>query len=168
MSEEQVSASEEVKQENSEEQKSETQIQQTGIDLGSTAASMLELNQNRGDVKASTVARMMGLMTVSDLKLFESKIDLMSTKVNNLVIRLERLTAQVESLPGGNEFERIEAQLASMRTLLKEFMGVSYDHTRGTEAAKHRRERAVMSTSTQDVRDKADDVLEHSADSKSE
>ena len=127
---------------------------------------MSGLNAARGDVKASTVARMMGLMTVSDLTLFESKIDLMATKINNFGIRMERLTGQIESIPGGSDFERIEAQLASMRTLLKEFMGVSASHTTGTEAAKSRRERAVVSSSTQEVREKADAVLESSVEDK--
>ena len=164
MSEEQASSSSEVL-EDSTEQKETTEVNAAAaVSSDSNGTDVMSgLNATRGDVKASTVARMMGLMTVSDLTLFESKIDLMATKINNFGIRMERLTSSVEGLPGGNDFERIEAQLASMRTLLKEFMGVSANHTTGTEAAKSRRERAVVSSSTQEVREKADVVLESTA-----
>ncbi|MEZ4753310.1 MAG: hypothetical protein R3A13_03250 [Bdellovibrionota bacterium] len=132
----------------------------TNSESESTAEKISGVDSSRGEIKASTVARMMGLMTVSDMTLFESKIDLITTKVNNIGVRLEKVTAAINSVPAGSDLDRIEAQLASLRTLLKEFMGVSANSTNGTEAAKEKRERAVISSSTEGVREKAKEVLD--------
>ena len=72
------------------------------------------------DVTATTIARMMGVATNTDLKLIEGKVDLLSGRLHNLGVRIERIITVIDSLPSGADFERIDAQLAALRTLVKE------------------------------------------------
>lgn len=72
------------------------------------------------EVSASTVARMMGVATVTDIKLMEGKIDLLSTKVNAMVAKLERVATTIATLPTSNDFDRLDIQVGSVKTLMRE------------------------------------------------
>ena len=73
-----------------------------------------------GDVSAATIGRMLGLLTRGDFKVFEGKIDLIQTKVNSFSTKLDFIQEAVLRLPTGNDFERLEAQIASLRTTISE------------------------------------------------
>ncbi|MDZ4784596.1 MAG: hypothetical protein SGJ02_00835 [bacterium] len=84
---------------------------------------LLQVNiepQSKADVSASTVVKMMGLATSSELKLIEGKLDLLSGRLGNFNIRLERVMTQLNNLPSANDFERLEAHFSSLRSLLKD------------------------------------------------
>ncbi len=73
-----------------------------------------------GDVSAATIGRMLGLLTRGDFKVFEGKIDLIQTKVNSFTTKLDFIQEAVLRLPTGNDFERLEAQIASLRSTISE------------------------------------------------
>ena len=76
----------------------------------------------RVDVSAQTVTRMMGIATVTDLKLVESRIDLLSTKVTAIMTKVDRISATVNALPSGSDMDRLEIQLGSLKSLVKEIL----------------------------------------------
>lgn len=74
------------------------------------------------EVSASTVVKMMGLSTSSELKLIEGKIDLLAGRMGNLSIRLERLMTLLNNTPSTNDIERVESQISGIRNMLKEMV----------------------------------------------
>jgi hypothetical protein len=74
----------------------------------------------RGDVSASTIARMMGMATAAEFKVLEGKVDLLSTKINTITGKLEKITSSLANAPTGSDLERIDVQISSLRTALNE------------------------------------------------
>ena len=75
---------------------------------------------SRPEVSASTIARMMGLATVNELALLEGKIDLLSTRITAMTAKLDRIAASVNGMPSGSDLERIDVQIGSLKSLIKE------------------------------------------------
>jgi hypothetical protein len=76
----------------------------------------------RTEVSASTIVKMMGLSTSSEMKLIEGKLDLLAGRLGNLSIRLERVMNLLNNTPSVSDFERIESQIASLRSMFKEII----------------------------------------------
>ena len=74
------------------------------------------------DVSAATVTRMMGIATVTDLKLLESRMDLLTAKVTTVVAKVDRILTSVNSLPNGSDMDRIEIQLGSVKAVMREVL----------------------------------------------
>ncbi len=72
------------------------------------------------DVSAASIGRMLGLVTLTEFKLVEGKIDLLSTRVNNLTIKLDKILAALAQAPTGADLDRIDVQIGALRTLLKD------------------------------------------------
>ena len=72
------------------------------------------------EVSATTVGRMLGLATGSELRLMEGKIDLLSTRVNNMTVRMEKVISTLSQAPTGSDLERIDMQIGSLRVLIRE------------------------------------------------
>jgi hypothetical protein len=75
---------------------------------------------SRGEVSASTIGRMLGLATVGELHMLESKVDLLTTKLNAFSVRIDRIVSMLSSAPTGKDLERIDVQIAAMRQMLRE------------------------------------------------
>jgi len=75
-----------------------------------------------GDVSATTIGRMLGLATMSDLKLFDSKLDLLSSRITNVTTKLEKVLAVIQRVPTGSDLERIDVQIGALRSLIRETM----------------------------------------------
>jgi hypothetical protein len=76
----------------------------------------------RVDVSAATITRMMGIATVTDLKLLESRLDLIGSKVTTVVAKLDRVMSTVNGLPNGSDMDRLEIQLGSIKSVMKEIL----------------------------------------------
>lgn len=76
----------------------------------------------RTEVSASTIVKMMGLSTSSEMKLIEGKLDLLAGRLGNLSIRLERVMNLLNNTPSVSDFERIESQIASLRSMFKDII----------------------------------------------
>lgn len=74
------------------------------------------------EVSAATVARMMGVATNSDLKVLEGKIDLLTGRLHNQGIRIDKILTQITAMPTGSDLERIDVQIGALRTLIKDLM----------------------------------------------
>jgi hypothetical protein len=62
----------------------------------------------------------MGVATVADLNLLDSKIELMSNRINNLTIRMEKVLTMLSQAPSESAIERIDVQIGHLRTMIKE------------------------------------------------
>lgn len=76
--------------------------------------------QPRGEITAATLGRLMGLATMSELKLLEGKIDLMASKLNNIMVRVDRMIAQCNAIPTGADLERIDVQIGALKALIRD------------------------------------------------
>ena len=95
--------------------------QQEGqAEASSTTPNNRPEGQKPSEVSAATIGRMMGLATNSDLRLLESKLDLISTKVASLQVKLDKALTTLTSMPTAADLERIDVQIGSVRTSLRE------------------------------------------------
>lgn len=76
----------------------------------------------RGEISAATIARMMGLATVSETKLVESKVDLLTAKLNAVQVKLEKALAMLGNVATGADLERVDVQVGALRQLIREVM----------------------------------------------
>lgn len=77
-------------------------------------------DHGRGEMSAATVGRLLGLATVSELRLLEGKLDLMATKLSNVITRLDRAVALLNAGATGADVERIEVQIVALKSLIRE------------------------------------------------
>lgn len=80
----------------------------------------VQADPSRGEVSAATIGRMLGLATVGELNMLESKVDLMTTKMTAVGVRLDRVVSMLSAAPTGKDLERIDVQIAAMRQMLRE------------------------------------------------
>jgi hypothetical protein len=92
-----------------------------------TAASITEpqtakTEGSRGEVSAQTIARMMGLTTQSDMKLIEGKLDLLVSRLGTISVRLDKVTTLLQQVPTGNDMERVDVQIGTLRSSMRELL----------------------------------------------
>lgn len=100
--------------------------------------------EQRREVSAATIGRMMGLVTLSEFKLVETKIDLLSTRVNALFARLDKITSLLEGTPTGSDLDRIDVQIGALKGLLKEAL-VDARETRAAQSQERVSESRILS-----------------------
>ena len=112
-------------------------VQGDGRVAGTLGPSTAEAGQqSQPEISAATIARMMGLATATDLKLLGSKLDLVLGRVNAVAARMEKVLSAVNQMPTGSDLERIDVQLGSLKTILREALGSAAPRTREKEEAK--------------------------------
>ena len=101
--------------------------EQNGQDLsaenseGTTAGGVkIAVDGPKQEVTAATIGRMMGLATVSDLRLLDSKIDLAATRITGISTKMEKALTMLNSAPTAADLERIEVQIGALKTTMKE------------------------------------------------
>jgi len=76
----------------------------------------------KNDVSAATIGRLMGLATVTEIQLIEGKIDALGTKLLALTQKFEKMLAWTNRAPTGADLERIDVQIGTLRTLIRDTM----------------------------------------------
>jgi hypothetical protein len=79
-----------------------------------------EQAEGRKEVTAATIGRMLGLVTLSEFKLVESKVDLISTRMNGVLNRMDKIIGILEAAPTGSDLDRIDVQIGALKTILKD------------------------------------------------
>lgn len=74
----------------------------------------------RVEVSAQTITRMMGIASTTDLKLLEGRLDLLTSKVSSMVLKLDRALTMLGSVPTPSDIGRLEIQLGSLKSMLRE------------------------------------------------
>ena len=85
-------------------------------------ATTVKSDSGRGEVSAQTIARMMGLMTLSDLKLLDGKLDLLVSRLGTISVRLDKVTSLMQQAPTANDMERIDVQIGTLRSSMRELL----------------------------------------------
>jgi len=78
----------------------------------------------RVEVSAATVARMMGIASTSDLRVLEGRIDLLTSKVAAILTKVDRCLSMFSSVPSASDVGRLEVQLASIKSMMREVLDV--------------------------------------------
>lgn len=78
--------------------------------------------RGRGDVSATTIGRMMGLATVSDLGLLDKKIELLTSKFNLAMAKIDKIATTLQQAPSGSDLERIDVQIGALKVLIKDVL----------------------------------------------
>jgi len=77
---------------------------------------------SKAEVSASTIARMMGVPTVTDIKILEGKIDLFATKLTAMSIKVDKIFTTLAAAPNSQDFDRIDIQIGAVKMLAKEIL----------------------------------------------
>lgn len=85
-------------------------------------ATTVKSDSGRGEVSAQTIARMMGLMTLSDLKLLDGKLDLLVSRLGTISVRLDKVSSLLQQAPTANDMERIDVQIGTLRSSMRELL----------------------------------------------
>ena len=104
-----------------------------------------DTESKRGEVSAATIGRMLGLVTQSEFSVLEGKVDLVLTRLSTVLAKLERVATMVNAQPLGSDLERIDAQIAALRSLLKEALA---DQTRKEEESRKQADRLLRAVKT--------------------
>lgn len=75
------------------------------------------------EVSAATIGRMLGLATTTELNLLDGKIDLLATKISGVQIKLDKLMGSLNSLCTGSDLDRLEVQISSIKSLIRDSLG---------------------------------------------
>jgi hypothetical protein len=76
-------------------------------------------------VSAGTITRMMGIASIADLRLLEGRIDLLTAKVSGLVTKVDRVVSMLGSGPSASDIDRLEIQIGTLKSLIKEVLEVT-------------------------------------------
>jgi hypothetical protein len=74
----------------------------------------------RVDVSASTITRMMGIASSNDLRLLESRLDVLTSKVAGLVAKVERVLSMFSGLPSSSDMDRLELQVGTVKSMVRD------------------------------------------------
>lgn len=74
----------------------------------------------RVEVSAQTITRMMGIASTTDLKLLEGRVDLLTSKVSSLLIKVDRVLTMFSAVPTPSDIGRLEIQLGSIKSMVRE------------------------------------------------
>lgn len=92
---------------------------------------------NKPEISGTAIARMMGVATSTEIKFLESKLDLISGRINNTGVKVDKIISQFQSLPTGSDLERIDVQIGSLKSLIRDLtLLVSGDPATGAKKAK--------------------------------
>jgi len=75
---------------------------------------------SRVEVSAQTIVRMMGIASATDLQLLEGRIDLLASRVSTLMMKVDKVLAGLGTLAGTGDVGRLETQIASIKSILRE------------------------------------------------
>lgn len=74
------------------------------------------------ELTVSTLIHLMGLTTSNELAVLETKVDSIARKVNTLSLKLDRLAKESDERDFGSVLDRIDLQIADLRTLIKKVL----------------------------------------------
>ena len=74
------------------------------------------------ELAVSTLIHLMGLPTSNELAVLETKVDSVARKVNTLSLKIDRLAKESDERDFGSVLDRIDLQIADLRTLIKKVL----------------------------------------------
>lgn len=81
------------------------------------------------EVPVSTIVHLLGVPTQQDIRVLESKIDMLSSKLTAVALKLDRVAGQVATMANEFYLDRIDFQISDIRALMRkvfpQFVGAS-------------------------------------------
>jgi hypothetical protein len=74
----------------------------------------------RMEVSAQTIARMMGIASATDLQLIEGRLDLLTSRVSTLMMKVDKVLASLGAVASVGDIGRLETQIASVKSMLRD------------------------------------------------
>ncbi len=74
------------------------------------------------DVPVSSIVHLMGLATAKQLGVVEKQLDILTNRLTLLTTKIDRITTQLEVAQDGATLDRIDFQLADMKSILKKVL----------------------------------------------
>ena len=74
----------------------------------------------RMEVSAQTIARMMGIASATDLQLIEGRLDLLTSRVSTLMMKVDKVLAGLGAVASVGDIGRLETQIASIKAILRD------------------------------------------------
>jgi hypothetical protein len=84
------------------------------------APSTSPVANQRVEVSAQTIARMMGIASATDLQVIEGRLDLLASRVSTLMTKVDKVLAGLGALASISDIGRLETQIASMKSMLRD------------------------------------------------
>jgi hypothetical protein len=86
----------------------------------SPSTASVSTNGGKVEVSAQTITRMMGIASTTDLKLLEGRVDLLTSKVSSLLLKVDRVLTMFSSVPTPSDIGRLEIQLGSLKSMVRD------------------------------------------------
>lgn len=90
----------------------------TSAPLGSAVSAVPRASGGR-EVTVSSLLHLMGVPTNASIELLEKKVDILSSKLAAITVKIDRLVAQVSKSTSESYLDRIDSQLSELRNILK-------------------------------------------------
>lgn len=101
---------------------SDTKEPGKGENTGTEGTKAASAESPKSEISGAAVARMMGIASSVELKILESKVDLVASRLTSLSVKLEKVIGQFGSLPSGSDLERIDVQIGSLKGLVRDLL----------------------------------------------
>ena len=98
----------------------ENDVEEAQGSVVAPAAPIPPSTAGRVEVSAQTITRMMGIASTTDLKLLEGRVDLLTSKVSSLLIKVDRVLTMFSAVPTPSDIGRLEIQLGSIKSMVRE------------------------------------------------
>ena len=92
------------------------------VDKTEIAAKSDDARPGYGEISAVALGRMLGLATANDIRILEGKIDLLASKMNQLIVKMEKILGTVNKVPTGADLERIDVQIGTLKAAMLDFV----------------------------------------------
>jgi len=102
-----------------EEQDKSRDKEAAGAPLSMASATTI-LGTGKVEVSAQTITRMMGIASTTDLKILEGRVDLLTSKVSSLLMKVDRVLTMFSTVPTPSDISRLEIQLGSIKSMVRE------------------------------------------------
>jgi hypothetical protein len=100
-----------------------------------TPANGIATTGSRMEVSAQTIARMMGIASATDLQLLEGRLDLLTSRVSTLMMKVDKVLSGLGALASVGDVGRLETQIASLKSMVREAVDSVSALQGGTSAA---------------------------------
>jgi hypothetical protein len=101
-------------------------------ELGTSKISAIP--ESNHEVSAQTVGRMLGLATVTEVRLIEDKLDLITTKLNAIQLKIDKVAAASNTVCTGSDLDRIEIQISALKNVLRDLLPNAKDFISSAQA----------------------------------
>lgn len=91
-----------------------------GTATSGVASTAVTAGSARMEVSAQTIARMMGIASATDLQLLEGRLDLLTSRVSTLMMKVDKVLAGIGALASVGDIGRLETQIASLKSVVRE------------------------------------------------